>query len=195
MALLLSETSTTLLRDVSNPQHARWSEFYARYEPMMRAYLRERFPTLEADDIIQNTFVSLSNVLSRSGYSREDGKHFHNFLTGVLRNKALDALRAIGRTNRISKRLERAVPDTGTSANEREYADWQRSVFEIALRQFLSDETVCERDKQVFVRTAIDGDAPEAVSESLGVSVDQVYLIRHRCKRKMQRWVDELKNT
>jgi len=44
------ETSTTLLRDIaSSAENARWGEFCARYEPMMRGYLREHFPYVEAD--------------------------------------------------------------------------------------------------------------------------------------------------
>jgi len=30
----VSETSTTLLRDVADSQHARWVVFHSRYEPM-----------------------------------------------------------------------------------------------------------------------------------------------------------------
>ncbi len=57
-------TSTTLLRDVaSDPQHVRWGEFVARYHPMMEAFMRERFPSIDADDVIQETFIALCKVL------------------------------------------------------------------------------------------------------------------------------------
>ena len=57
------DTSTTLLRDVAgSADNPRWSEFVARYRPMMEAFMRERFPSLEADDIIQETLVALCRV-------------------------------------------------------------------------------------------------------------------------------------
>ena len=57
------ETSTTLLRDLaSDTQHARWGEFVSRYRPMMDVYMREHFPTLEADEIIQWTLISLIRI-------------------------------------------------------------------------------------------------------------------------------------
>ena len=61
---MIPETSTTLLRDIaSSAANARWGEFCARYEPMMRGYLRERFPYVEADDVVQETLVALAGAL------------------------------------------------------------------------------------------------------------------------------------
>ena len=83
-------TSTTLLREISGDAlHARWGEFVARYRPMMEAFLRERFPRLEADDIVQETLAALVPVLPRHRYVPDETGHFRNYLTGILRNKAL----------------------------------------------------------------------------------------------------------
>ena len=65
------DTSTTLLRDVADSSHARWSVFYSRYQPMMRSYLQARFPSLDADDIIQETFVALAKILPDYQYAPE----------------------------------------------------------------------------------------------------------------------------
>ena len=86
-------TSTTLLRDLANDsQHARWSEFVTRYRPMMAAYLRERFPSVEADDVIQETLIAVWAALPSYRYAPDEKGHFHNYLTGILRNKALRQL-------------------------------------------------------------------------------------------------------
>ena len=86
-------TSTTLLRDVaSDSQHARWTEFATRYRPMMEAYLRERFPSADADDVIQETLVAVWAALPSYRYAPDEKGHFHNYLTGILRNKALRQL-------------------------------------------------------------------------------------------------------
>ena len=74
-------TSTTLLRDLAqDSQHARWSEFVARYRPMMEAFMRERFPSLEADDVIQETLIALIKALPSYHYSPDETGHFHNYL-------------------------------------------------------------------------------------------------------------------
>ena len=57
-------TSTTLLRDIAqDSQHARWAEFVARYRPMMEAFMHERFPSVEPDDVIQETLVAVCRVM------------------------------------------------------------------------------------------------------------------------------------
>ena len=95
-------TSTTLLRDMANDlQHERWGEFVTRYRPMMEAFMHERFPSLEADDIIQETLIALCKILPSYRYAPDEKGHFHNFLTGILRNKARTALRKEQRQSQL----------------------------------------------------------------------------------------------
>ena len=97
-------TSTTLLRDLAqDSQHARWGEFVARYRPMMEAFMRERFPSLEADDVIQETLIELIRVFPIYHYSPKEKGHFHNYLTGILRHRAL---RMMGEEKRRANLVE-----------------------------------------------------------------------------------------
>lgn len=57
---IVPETSTTLLKALAvDAQHARWGEFVARYRPLMESYMREHFPTVDAEDAIQETLIAL----------------------------------------------------------------------------------------------------------------------------------------
>ena len=104
-------TSTTLLRDVaSDSQHVRWTEFVARYRPMMEAYMRERFPSVEADDVIQETLIAVCAALPSYRYAPDERGHFHNYLTGILRNKALRQLGANRRQAEIAEKVREGVP-------------------------------------------------------------------------------------
>jgi len=107
-------TSTTLLRDVANDsQHVRWGEFVARYRPMMEAYMRERFPSVEADDVIQETLIAVCAALPSYRYAPDERGHFHNYLTGILRNKALRQLGANRRQAEIAEKVREGVPSDG----------------------------------------------------------------------------------
>ena len=106
----IPETSTTILRDLAqDSQHARWGEFVARYRPMMEAFMRERFPSVDADDVIQETLIALIKAFPVYHYSPEEKGHFRNYLTGILRNKALKSLRDERRQTEIVAEL-RGVP-------------------------------------------------------------------------------------
>ena len=186
------DTSTTLLRDVADLQHARWAVFHSRYEPMMRSFMRERFPSLDADDIIQETFIALAKALPHYVYNPKENGHFHNYLTGVLRNKALKAL-AVRQRDAILMEKAALELEGGTSAHEADYKKWRESVYEIALQQLLADESIHERTKQVFVRLAIDGEKPETVAESLGIPYNTVIKMKERTLDRLRCYVEDMK--
>ncbi len=82
---MVPTTSTTLLRQIGGDvRHARWAEFIARYAATCRQYLRRHFPSLEADDILQETFSALAQALPNYHYAPEEKGHFRNYLVGVL---------------------------------------------------------------------------------------------------------------
>ena len=181
-------TSTTLLRDLAHDsQHVRWSEFVARYRPMMEAFMRERFPSLDADDVIQETLVAVCRVMPSYHYDPDAKGHFRNYLTGILRHRAL---RILGEESRRAK-LVADIRRDGDSAPchgggigragghlpaEPDDEAWREAVFEMALARFLADPSVADRTKRIFERTAIGGESPEAVAEAFQMTrhaVDQ----------------------
>ncbi len=190
----IPETSTTLLRDVtSSSQHARWAEFHARYEPVMRSFLQTRFPSVDADDVIQEVFVALAKALPDYKYNPKENGHFHNYLTGIVRNKALKELEARDRAAKIKERAAKELSLLGPS-HEDELQSWRKSIYEIALQQFLSDESVHERTKQVFVRLTIDGEKPAAIATSLGITRASVDSMKARATARLRTMVESLKH-
>ena len=168
--------------------------FYSRYQPMMQAYLRERFPSLDAEDVVQETFAALAKILPDYKYDPEKKGAFHNFLTGVLRNKALCALDASRRKMTIEERMQLAISVNGKSVHEQSYRDWRENLFEVALQQVLADESIHDRTKQAFIRTAINGESIEAVAASLGVQRNTVDCMRSRTLQQLREIVERLKN-
>ena len=192
---MIPETSTTLLRDIaSSAANARWGEFCARYEPMMRGYLRERFPYVEADDVVQETLVALAGALPDYHYDPQEHGYFHNYLTGILRNKAVDAVRAGKRVEMLKEGVAKERFDACKGAQETDYRSWREAIFEIALQQFLADDAIQDRTKQMFVRTEIGGEPVGAVAESLGVSAQLVYRARSRCLKNLRARIEALKS-
>ena len=185
-------TSATLLRDISgDATSARWGEFVVRYRPMMEAFLRERFPHLEADDVIQETLIALVAKLPTYRYVPQETGFFHNYLTGILRRKAL---RVCARDKRRGEVMEnyRQEPMPANPEQEREEKAWRESVYEIALQQVLADETIHGRTRQIFVRTAINNEKPEQVAESLGIARNAVDQAKNRMINRLRDIVAQL---
>lgn len=198
--MIVPATSMTLLRDLrADASSPRWAEFVARYRPMMEAYLASRWPALsaEADDLVQETLIALVRVLPGYRYVPGEQGSFHNYLTGILRNKALMAAR---------RRAAEAVRDAGAAAEPpapppptadeetaaREESAWRDAVFEIALRQLLADDSIQERTRQVFVRVAVRGEDPAAVARDFGIDRNAADQMKSRMTRRLRALVEAL---
>jgi len=184
------ETSTTLLRDLArDSQHARWTEFVARYRPMMEAYMRERFPSVEADDVIQETLIALGRVLPNYRYAPDEKGRFRNYLTGILRNKAMRQLRDDSRRAEIAAAAELSRPQDAATAEDQ---SWREAVFALALGQFLADDSVADRTKRIFERVALNGEPPEVVAASFKMKRHAVDQAKSRALARLREIVKSL---
>ena len=213
----MTTTSTTLLRDLArDSQHVRWGEFVARYRPMMESFMRERFPSLDADDTIQETLVAVWAALPSYRYAPEEKGHFHNYLTGILRNKALRQLHKDQRQAEIAEKLREDVSSDGrarspvspepseprkrwlqgcapqSAIQAADEQAWRETLVEIALQQLMSDESIQSRTRQVFLRVVVNGEKPEAVAAAFGITCNGVYLIKNRMMPRLQKIVAAL---
>ena len=71
---------------------------------------------------------------------------------------------------------------------------WRESVFEIALRRFLADETMADRTKRIFERVAINSESPEAVAASFKMKRHAVDQAKNRAMSRLRELVKELED-
>ena len=188
-------TSTTLLRDLAkDSQHARWGEFVARYRPMMEAFLRERFPSLDADDVIQETFVAIVRVMPNYRYDPDAKGHFRNYLTGILRHRALRLIGEERRREKTAAELKDIGGEDSPLAVDSVDTAWRNAVFKMALRQFLADASVADRTKRIFERTAINGESPEAVAAAFKMKRHTVDQAKSRALVRIREIVRQLES-
>ena len=192
------KTSESLLIAIaSNPGSARWVEFVKRYEPMMRAYLEARFPAIDADDAIQETLCALVGLLPSYRYAPDETGLFRSYLTGVLRNKALMAIRANARRiRREQSAAEAGEAESGGADNaggdEEEDRDFRHSAYELALREFFADKSVLPRTKEIFRRVALCGESPTKIAEDYGIARNAVDQIKARSTAKIRKLAESL---
>lgn len=190
--MIVPATSTTLLRDLAqDSRHARWGEFVIRYRPMMEAFMRERYPMVDVDDAVQETLIALIKVFSAYRYSPEETGAFRNYLTGILRRRALRIIDAEKRRRNKEIGYQKIVESSKTDDAESD-AQWRESVLEIGLRQLLADDSISDRTKEVFVRVAVNGEKPESVAEAYGITRNAVDQMKSRMKDRLQKLANAL---
>ena len=180
------KTSVSLLKDLaSGTESARWAEFVRMYEEPMRSFLAARFPSVEADDVLQETMIALMRVMPGYHYTPDSGGHFRNYLAGILKHKAEDAIRRrereSGRRERMRRSAADAPRDDGIAARERtEEDEWRLAAMNAALEQLLSDESVNARSREVFRHVALLHEPPAEVAAAFGISRANVDTIKRR---------------
>ena len=186
-------TSRKLLAEIGVGSRAtRWTEFFHKYTPGLRDYATRHFPSLEADDLIQDTFLILVKRLKTYQYDPKSKGAFRNYLTGILRFLAIDRLRSEDRESTGRKRL--TDDPTAQHIAEAPFSidAWKKSAYEVALRRFLADPRVQPQTKEIFTRVAIRGEKPETVAADFGLVRNAVDQIKDRTIRRLKVLVAEL---
>lgn len=190
---MIASTSTGLLKAIANEKSKRWDEFVARYEEPLRSYLATHFPGVEADDVLQETFAAVADRIKHYRYDPGSKGLFRNYLTGILRHKAI---RELEKTQKRLRREEisaagiadrQTAPQTAASDDE-----WRMAAMEVALAELLADEAIHSRTREVFRRVAVNGENPQAVAEAFGITANNVRQIKNRLSKHLKALVERM---
>lgn len=157
---------------------------------MMEGYLKSKFPRIESDDVIQDTLVALAKILPNYRYNAGETGSFHDYIIAVLRNKACDELRRIAKRGRLEKSVAEDPTLNVRSGDESQRLN--KAILKIALQLVLEDDTILERNRRVFVETAINGIRPDKVAEMFGITRNNVDQIKARMIKSLQDKCQEL---
>lgn len=175
---MTSITLLTGLSDGSDP--SRWTDFYRRYESPMRGFLQSNFPSVDQDDVIQETLIALSKALPNYHYTPDSNGHFRNYLMGIVKHKALDELRKKQSLARLKDGFakEPSIPQSSPLSDEDD--GWKMEAMEAALEQVLADDTITPRKREVFRHVALLHESPQDVARQFGISRGNVDQIKKR---------------
>jgi len=180
---LTRETLIRRIRD-GNDRPA-WDEFCKLYQPLVRIYVgRFRLHDHDAEDLSQEIFTKLHGHMSRFDLDHSRGK-FRGWLRSFTDNRVRDWLRAKAR----EKKHEAPVPaeELGAAFEEtdagetRRRLEWQRSVFEVVLKQVRHEFKDRKKVLSCFEMATLSGRPAKEVAAELGIdSVNTVYVYAHR---------------
>ena len=133
--------------------------------------------------------IALVDALGNYRYDPDETGRFHNYLTGILRHKALRLSKQAERERSLRERVTE-VPNASSDDSEEE--NYRKSLFDIAVRQFFADESIAPRTKEIFRRTAIRGESPETVAKSFMMDRHAVDQLKSRSVAKLRKLVEAL---
>ena len=183
-------TSISLLKVLGeDSQSPRWREFLQMYASTIDGFLFKHFPTVDAEDVMQETLRALVEKLPLYEYEPDTKGHFRNYLIGIVRFKAIEQLKRRRREADLRVELE-ANAQFEWECEKQSYSvdlrDWQREAYEAALAQFMADKGISTRDKEIFRRVALQGESPEDVAAIFDIKRNNVDQIKARMVAKLK---------
>ena len=183
-------TSISLLKVLGeDSQSPRWREFLRMYASTIDGFLFKHFPTVDAEDVVQETLRALVEKLPLYEYEPDTKGHFRNYLIGIVRFKAIEQLKRRRREADLRVELE-ANAQFEWECEKQSYSvdlrDWQREAYEAALAQFMADKSISTRDKEIFRRVALQGESPEDVAAIFDIKRNNVDQIKARMVAKLK---------
>ncbi|MGN0854594.1 MAG: sigma-70 family RNA polymerase sigma factor [Kiritimatiellia bacterium] len=169
-------TSISLIQTLANdPSSKRWKDLYTNYEQPMREFLQANFPSVEAEDAIQETMLALMKALPNYCYTPDKKGHFHNYLMGILKHKAMNVLKRRARENRLRQRIPQP---SASSASEDE--EWRHAALEVAIAQLMADQTINPLHRTIFAHLVQLHEKPERIALQFGIGRSNVDVIKKR---------------
>ncbi|MFG0255851.1 MAG: RNA polymerase sigma factor [Rhodopirellula sp. JB053] len=184
---------TLLERAQSGKDHPDWNELLQYYEPFIRRFLigMGTSPS-DVDDVCQQVLSRVWQELVN--YRRNEEKaRFRTWLTRLILNVATNDYWKRKRAQRVGStdvsNLE-DLPQDSPEIEQRIEAEWQRHVVHLAMdrmKEIFSGNAI-----EVFLRST-EGESSAKISEDLGVSVQSVYVLKNRVKKRLAQEVKLLR--
>jgi RNA polymerase sigma factor (sigma-70 family) len=174
-----------------------WREFFDTYWRLIYSVaLKSGFSDAEAQDVVQDTIVSVAKKMRHFKYDPAIGS-FKAWLLLNTRSRIVERLRkkrlpVAGRppadaTSRTAT-VERVPDSTVPSLDDLWEAEWKRTLLDQALTGVR--QQVAPKQYQIFDLYVLQEKPIESITRSLGVTASQVYLAKHRVSLVLK---DEMK--
>jgi RNA polymerase sigma factor (sigma-70 family) len=180
-------TSTTLLvriRDLED--QLSWHEFFATYKKLIFAVaLKSRLTEAEAQDVVQETMVSVTKHITDFRYDRKIGS-FKRWLLNMTHWRIRDQFRKRSQlvslsatsTTTEAEWLDNVADPLSIDQNQFWESEWQKMILELAITKVKRRHD--PEKYQIFDFLVNKEWSPQKVADNFGISINQVYLAKHR---------------
>ena len=198
----LIPTRATLIQRLKNWQdESSWQDFFDTYWKLIYGVARKAGLTeAEAQDVVQETMISVAKHMPTFEYDPAIGS-FKTWLLNMTRWRIADQLRKRGPAFAAShlvvddtatgtRTVERVVDPAGGDLDTSWNAEWEKNLLAAAMAKVR--RRLDPQRYQIFDLYVNKEWPPQKVADAFGISVDQVYLAKHRTTEMIKKEVKRL---
>lgn len=180
-------TSQTLLQklaaQITGERESAWVRFFGLYEPAIKRFVTYHDSDHDPEDVAQEIFLKLVNVVKSGGYSPTKGR-FRAFLATMIRRHLVslyrkDQARGAGMFVDIDE-VELTVPP---EIAEQIDAKWRMARHQSAIEHVLTKTAISAQSRAIY-RAYVEDEMPlDEVSARFGVTKAAIYKIKSRVEQ------------
>lgn len=189
---MLTRTTTALLEALLDPaDDETWRDFDRRYRPILVAFGRRLgLPDEDAADAAQDTLARFVRSFRDGKYDRRRGR-LRSWIIGIARHCVYDIHqhRATDPKRGLSAISE--LPEE-TTLNAMWDEECEQEILRQGMCELRSRTRTDEGTIRAFEMIAFDGRKPAEVAAELSISLNDVYLAKHRCLKRLREIISQL---
>lgn len=180
-------TSQTLLQklaaQITGERESAWVRFFGLYEPAIKRFVTYHDSDHDPEDVAQEIFLKLVNVVKSGGYSPTKGR-FRAFLATMIRRHLVslyrkDQARGAGMFVDIDEVELTVPPDIAEQID----AKWRMARHQSAIEHVLTKTAISAQSRAIY-RAYVEDEMPlEEVSARFGVTKAAIYKIKSRVEQ------------
>ena len=197
----LIPTRATLIQRLKDWQdQSSWQDFFDTYWKLIYGVaMKGGLTGAEAQDVVQETMISVAKHMPTFKYDPAVGS-FKTWLLNMTRWRITDQLRKRGPlaagqsvaddTATGTRTVDKVVDPAGRDLDALWDAEWEKNLLDAALAKV--KRRLDPQKYQIFDLYVNKEWAPEKVAATFGISIDQVYLAKHRTTEMIKEEVKKL---
>jgi RNA polymerase sigma-70 factor (ECF subfamily) len=177
-----------------------WREFFGIYRKLLFSFaFKAGLSEQESEEVVQETIISVAKTIKEFQYDPERCS-FKSWLRHLAQKRIADAFRRRSRQPLLQEpsradsirtpAIERLANPSEANLDELWEEEWRQELLEAAIARVKS--SVSSEQYQVFDFYVLKKMPVKKVTEALGTSTAQVYLIKHRISRLIKKEVNRL---
>ena len=181
------ETSMTLLKkiavQVTGERDAAWVRFFGLYEPAIKRFVVWHDSSHDPDDVVQDIFLKLVNVVQSGGYDSSKGS-FRAFLATMIRRHLVSLYRKDqARGAGLHVDIDDVEPAMSADVAEQIDLKWRMARHQSAIDHVLTKTAISAQSRDIYRAYVEEGRSLDEVAAQFGVTKAVIYKIKSRVEQ------------